>query len=93
MDYSLLMGVHNIDLDQTERCEEGGGADQQCGSSAAAKEEFQAAKNETWKSMQLDFNTSHGPYEWAFNYYEEETIILKEKVFFCKIIEHCIEII
>ncbi|KAI1712089.1 phosphatidylinositol-4-phosphate 5-Kinase domain-containing protein [Ditylenchus destructor] len=64
MDYSLLMGVHNIDLEVADCCEDG---DQQCGTSDCeeqAKKEFSAAsKNETWKSLQLDFNTSRGPYE------------------------------
>lgn len=69
MDYSLLMGVHNIDLEGSG--DEAGGAADACASSSSTTEEqtktsrdYQiAAKTEAWKQYQLDFNTSKGPYE------------------------------
>jgi len=63
MDYSLLMGVHNID--QELNAVEG----DQCGTSECEEKvetelELQlAAKSGAWKSLQLDFNTTKAPYE------------------------------
>lgn len=71
MDYSLLMGVHNIDLESSG--DEGGGGPDACGSSSSTADDHDqtktsrdyqiAAKTEAWKQYQLDFNTSKGPYE------------------------------
>lgn len=72
MDYSLLMGVHNIDLDVSDS-----DLNDQCSSSNTDENYKREAvtKSEAWKSLQLDFNTSRGPYEYVF-------LCLKFKVFF-----------
>lgn len=67
MDYSLLIGVHNIDLEINDDNETG---EQGCSNLEEERnllntKEFRIAnKNDAWKSLQLDFNTSKGvPYE------------------------------
>ncbi|KAF7639771.1 PIPK domain-containing protein [Meloidogyne graminicola] len=53
MDYSMLMGVHNIDAQQhssTQRL-------------PAAWDDEEAAIAETWRSLQLDFSTTRGPHD------------------------------
>jgi 1-phosphatidylinositol-4-phosphate 5-kinase len=61
MDYSLLMGIRNIDLeaeingDQLLLTDEGG--EGSIGGSSSVAAERAQARNEAWKSYQLDFNT------------------------------------
>lgn len=60
MDYSLLMGVHNIDLEMS--------AEEEQGNTSAAAEDSRmslTAKSEAWKALQLDFNTTKGPSEYV----------------------------
>ncbi|KAI1695447.1 phosphatidylinositol-4-phosphate 5-Kinase domain-containing protein [Ditylenchus destructor] len=63
-DYSLLLGVHNIDRKIAECCKDSG--KHQCATSDCEEQGRKlysaASLKESWKSFQLDFNTSKGPY-------------------------------
>lgn len=68
MDYSLLIGVHNIDLELNnidENDQQGtSNTDEELNCLSITRDFRIASKNEAWKSLQLDFNTSKGvPYE------------------------------
>lgn len=66
MDYSLLMGVHNLDIAEAENQGGGDGDEGSIDGSSAnpsiAATERALARAEAWKSYQLDFNT-RAPYE------------------------------
>lgn len=54
MDYSMLMGVHNIDAQQHASNHN---------RLPAAWDAEEAAIAETWRSLQLDYSTTRGPQE------------------------------
>jgi 1-phosphatidylinositol-4-phosphate 5-kinase len=59
MDYSFLIGIHNIDLETTavEDDEDKEPID------AEEEQKQMSARTEAWRSMQLDFNTKQRAYE------------------------------
>jgi 1-phosphatidylinositol-4-phosphate 5-kinase len=69
MDYSMLMGIHNIDAAEVETGAQTSDDDDKCGPSRRDSKDRPRAsidggpsQMETWKSLQLDFNTK-APHE------------------------------
>lgn len=64
MDYSFLIGIHNIDLETATTGMDDETADDTHGPIDAEEEQRQlSARTEAWRSMQLDFNTKQRTYE------------------------------
>ena len=57
------MGVHNIDLELNNYEVEDTGETSNPGETSDLDESQLTVQTEAWKSLQLDFNTTRGPYE------------------------------
>lgn len=62
MDYSFLIGIHNIDLETTTTVGEEDGEDKEP-IDAEEEQRQMSARTEAWRSVQLDFNTKQRAYE------------------------------
>ena len=67
MDYSFLIGIHNIDTEATAAVthEDASAADGTADEPIDTEEEQRqlSARTEAWRAMQLDFNARQRPYE------------------------------
>lgn len=80
MDYSFLIGIHNVDVETfTGNDETFGDPEEREHQHVDAEEEQRqlSARTEAWRSLQLDFNTKQRPYEYvvfffdSFNFFPE----------------------